>query len=227
MDAPALTRRERLRRDTLAEIRERALAQIAEGGPSAVSLNAIAKAMGMSGPAVYRYFASRDELLAVLVAEGYAELVAALETAEAAAGRRRPAGRLDAVADAYRAWASAHPHRYAMLFGVRPAGVTDTEAAISTVHAGMRVLLRVLGELVVDPAAAPPVAPRLDAQLSRWAARHGDGDVPPPVLLLGVQTWTRLHGIVSLELAGVFADMDVDPALLLRAELAQIVAAAR
>jgi len=226
MASPSLTRRERLRRDTLAEIRVRALAQIADGGPSAVSLNAIAKAMGMSGPAIYRYFASRDELLSALVAEGYAELVTTLETAEAAARRRRPAGRLDAVADAYRAWALAHPHRYAMLFGVRPSGVADTEAAIDTVHAGMRVLLRVLGELVTDPPPPPP-AGRLGAQLARWATRHGDGDVPPAVLLLGVQAWTRIHGIVSLELAGAFADMGVDAEPLLRAELAQVAATGR
>ncbi|MBV9196372.1 MAG: helix-turn-helix transcriptional regulator, partial [Solirubrobacterales bacterium] len=61
---PAVTapsRRERLRAQTLAEIREHAYAQIAQGGPAALSLNGIAKAMGMSGPALYRYFSSRDE----------------------------------------------------------------------------------------------------------------------------------------------------------------------
>src|SRR5439155_13755155 len=47
------SRRERLRAQTLAEIREHAYAQIAQGGPTALSLNGIAKAMGMSGPALY------------------------------------------------------------------------------------------------------------------------------------------------------------------------------
>jgi hypothetical protein len=46
----APSRRERLRAQTLTEILEHGLAQIADGGPSALSLIGIAKAMGMSGP---------------------------------------------------------------------------------------------------------------------------------------------------------------------------------
>jgi AcrR family transcriptional regulator len=61
---PAPTRRERVRLQTLDEIKQHAIQQVAAGGPSALSLNAIAKAMGMSGPAIYRYFASREQLLA-------------------------------------------------------------------------------------------------------------------------------------------------------------------
>ncbi|HEY4096552.1 MAG TPA: helix-turn-helix domain-containing protein, partial [Baekduia sp.] len=64
MDTPPPTRRERQRTETLTEIRTRARAQVDEGGVAALSLNAIAKAMGVSGPALYRYFASRDDLLA-------------------------------------------------------------------------------------------------------------------------------------------------------------------
>src|ERR1700704_232657 len=70
----APSRRDRLRAQTLAEIREHGVAQLAEGGPAALSLTGIAKAMGMSGPALYRYFASRDDLLVALVEESYEDL---------------------------------------------------------------------------------------------------------------------------------------------------------
>ena len=60
-----------------------ALRQLAEGGPQALSLNAIAKELGVSGPALYRYFAGRDELLTELVADAYDDLGAALEYAHA------------------------------------------------------------------------------------------------------------------------------------------------
>ena len=77
------TRRERLRAEALEEIRRHGYEQIADGGPTALSLNGIAKAMGMSGPAMYRYFASRDELLSTLVTESYEDLSITLEaTAE-------------------------------------------------------------------------------------------------------------------------------------------------
>jgi hypothetical protein len=39
-----------------------------------------------------------------------------------------------------------------------------------------------------------------------------------------VLTWTRLHGVVSLELEGVFEAMALDPALLHRAEVEHVLA---
>jgi len=44
-----------------------------------------------------------------------------------------------------------------------------------------------------------------------WASRHpGTEYFSPAVLRLGVLFWTRLHGIVSLELGGAFGDMGLD-----------------
>src|SRR5215210_1648361 len=68
------TPRERYRTQLRAEIKERAWEQIATAGASALSLNAIAKQMGMSGPALYRYFASRDELITELIKDAYRSL---------------------------------------------------------------------------------------------------------------------------------------------------------
>ena len=69
-----MTHRERLRVLTVGEIKRQGYGQIAEGGPGALSLNRIAKVMGMSGPAMYRYFASREELMATLVIESFEDL---------------------------------------------------------------------------------------------------------------------------------------------------------
>jgi AcrR family transcriptional regulator len=245
MAAEPLTRRERVRRQTLDEIRQHALAQVAEGGPSALSLNAIAKAMGMSGPAIYRYYASRDDLLAALVTDGYAELAAVVRDAAAAGARRAPARRLADVAEAYRRWAVANPYRYELLFGVRPEGYADPTEAIAAIQPGMQVILELIGEIASGAASAasgaasaasgaasatagapaPPPRRSLDAQLRRWAQSRGV-DGPPSVLLLGVLAWTRLHGIVGLELAGITRDMGLDAALLVQAEVDDIVAAA-
>lgn len=219
MSAP--TRRERVRAQTLDEIKQHAYAQVAEGGAAALSLNAIAKAMGMSGPALYRYFTSRDELLAALVTDGYRELADAVVTAGAEAARRTPERRLAAMTAAYRGWALAHPQTYALLFAPRPAGFADPEEGIDAMSEAMRSLLGALAELAAG--AAPRRNDRLDAQLLRWSERRNDGAaLPPLVLRLGVLTWTRMHGIVSLELAGVLGDMGLDAALLLEAEVGQI-----
>ncbi|CAB4898710.1 unannotated protein [freshwater metagenome] len=224
-DAPA-TRRERLRLQTLEEIKRHALAQIAEGGTGALSLNAIGKAMGMSGPAIYRYFPSRDAVLEALVTDGYAALTAALESAAAAATRRAPARRVEALGVAYRDWAVAQPHLYGMLFGLRPTGYRDPDEAIAAVNGSMVVLLQAIGAVVGDREAPAP-ADHLDRELARWSAARGYGpEVDPRTLRLGVLAWTRLHGVVGLELAGVLADMELDPVLLIEAEVRSIVAAA-
>jgi AcrR family transcriptional regulator len=224
MTQPALTRRERVRLQTLGEIKQHALAQVAEGGVGALSLNAIAKAMGMSGPAIYRYFDSRDALLAALVTDGYGELADAVLQAAAHASRRAPARRLTAAAEAYRGWARANPYRYELLFSVRPATYSDPTEAIAAIQPAMVVVLEQLGE-IAGAAGAPAVDGKLERQLVRWAGKRGGVDAPSPhVLKLGVLTWSRLHGIVSLELAGILGDMELDAGLLLADELDTITA---
>ena len=98
--------RERYRAHVRHEVKQAALRQLAESGPAAVSVSAIGKQLGVSGPALYRYFASRDEPLAELMIDAYHDLADAL----AAAGRAPapgPRARLEGLARAYRSWALA------------------------------------------------------------------------------------------------------------------------
>ncbi len=220
------SRRARLRAQTLAEIKEHALAQVAEAGADALSLSAIARAMGMSGPALYRYFASRDALLAVLVADAYGDLADALEQAAAGARRRAPAARVRAVCDAYRDWALAQPHRYRLALGTSyGSGRFAPETTLPATGRSMVVLVDALAGLGPLPAARAGALRALDRQIERWQRDRGlRADLPPAVLELAVLTWTRLHGVVSLELEGVFEAMALDPALLHRAEVEHVLA---
>ncbi len=138
------TRRERQRRQTLAEIKTRAVDQVAAGGAESVSLNAIARAMGMSPAALYRYFASRDALLAELVADAYGSLADALTQAAARAGG--DPGALAAVAHAYRDWALAHPNSYRLIFQT-PSGSgldLEPERIVAAAQRSMDVILSAL-----------------------------------------------------------------------------------
>jgi Tetracyclin repressor-like, C-terminal domain len=54
----------------------------------------------------------------------------------------------------------------------------------------------------------------------RWGRKAGgDPDAGPAVLRLGVLLWSRVHGLVSLELGGVFESMGLDGELLLTSEV--------
>jgi AcrR family transcriptional regulator len=200
------SRRARVRADTLAEIVDHGLRQVATGGPAALSLNAIAREIGLSGPAIYRYFSGRDELLAELVRVSYQELSAALHEAAAAANRRQPPARFRAVAAAYRSWALANPRRYRVLF----ADPVDVNAApIPAPQQAIAVFVEVLRELPGRPVPAAMRTP-----LVQWA---GASPALPGSLDLVVRAWTRLHGVVSLELGGALSGLDAG--LLIEAEL--------
>lgn len=236
-EPPPTPRRERLRAQALGEIKAVARAQIAGGGAGALSLNAIARDMGMSGPAIYRYFDGRDALLTALVADLYDELADALGQAVAAPSRRPAPVRLRALADAYRSWALAHPREYALVFGAgAPDRGDDAPEVVAASHRSMELFLGVLAEIAsealrgvrsIDSARGSSArvaagGAALDHSLRAWAAARGDEDVPVPVLRLGLLIWSRLHGIISLELEGAYASMGVDAAALYRYEVDEL-----
>jgi AcrR family transcriptional regulator len=185
---PRVRYREQLR----AEVRARAWGQIGEAGASALSLKAIAKQMGMSAPALYRYFSSRDELLTELIVGAYRDLAETME-AEAAKEAQSPERRLRRLGLALRRWALADPHRYLLLYGTPVPGYAAPPEA--TMFA-QRTLSPTIG-----------------------AFMELDGGSASEALRRAVMSWTRLHGILSLELAGHFAGIDVDPELLYQGEV--------
>ena len=71
-DAPS--RRERLRRQTADEIKQRAFDLVDTDGAHDVTIASVGKGMGMTPPALYRYFPSREALLSALVVDAYADL---------------------------------------------------------------------------------------------------------------------------------------------------------
>ena len=82
-------------------------------GPDGLTMRAIAAAMGMQAPSLYKHIDGKDELEALLVAESLRMSGQALRDAIAPLGARAPRRTvLAALGHAYRAWALAHPHLY-------------------------------------------------------------------------------------------------------------------
>ncbi|OXM52963.1 TetR/AcrR family transcriptional regulator [Amycolatopsis alba] len=215
MDADRKTSRERYRAQVCTEIKRHAWEQLATTGVSALSLNAIAKHVGMSGPALYRYFPSRDDLITDLVRDAYRSLADAV----LAAG---PGGGVAGVAHAIREWALADPQRYLFVYGTPIPGYHAPGDTTKISNEIMAVLLDVHAALP-DDRRATPFAAHLDDH-REWA---GDLPVSSAVLCRALTFWTRLHGVLSLELAGHFAGMGFDPAVLFEAELGTLLDGAR
>lgn len=179
--------RARYRQQVRAEVQERAWHQVAQAGASALSLKAIATQMGMTAPALYRYFASRDDLLTELVLSAYRDLAEHVEAAVDPADDARV--QLRAAGAAIRSWALSNPHRYLLVYGTPVAGYSS-------------------------PPEATELAARIFAPILR--AFSADPDRPPPRSLT---FWTRVHGVLSLEVAGHFTGMPFDPAELYAGEV--------
>jgi AcrR family transcriptional regulator len=200
-----LTARERVRAELTAEITDSARRQLAEVGAAALSLRAVARELGMASSAVYRYFPSRDDLLTRLIIEGYDDLGAAAEAADDP--QAPPRERWLAVCRAVRAWARAHPHEYALLYG---SPVPGYQAPKDTVPAASRVgivLGRILGE-AAQAGALPPSAGERDAGLvSDDAVAVLGGEHPSlddAVRVRALLAWSSLYGTISFELFGHF-----------------------
>ncbi|WP_329520348.1 TetR/AcrR family transcriptional regulator [Spirillospora sp. NBC_01491] len=207
-----------------------ALRQLAEGGPQAVSVNAIAKELGMSGPALYRYFAGRDALFTELVTDAYLDLTAAVAAAVAPeadsdtgsdTGPKAgpgPRERLRDFAAAYRGWATAQPHRYRLLFAAPfPGYDAHAEELVAAAQRLMAVLDGVLAGLPGDEGPAG-----LGAGFDAWARGRAPEGAAPATTLRGLVTWSRLHGLVRLEIEGNYASMGLDPGVLFESEVAAL-----
>lgn len=211
--ADTATPRERYRIQVREEVKKQAWAQIASAGASALSLNAIAKQIGMTGPALYRYFANRDELITELIRDAYRSL------ADAVRDRAASGGGLAELADALRAWALADPHRYFLLYGTPVPGY---EAPADTTEIASEIMAVILDACATRAPEAPTsaaAAAELEHNLSGhrdWAGGH---PASPATLRRALAFWSRLHGVLSLELAGHFAGMGFDAGRFYAAEV--------
>ncbi|MGZ0149679.1 TetR/AcrR family transcriptional regulator [Kribbella sp. WER1] len=205
------TARDRARAELTDEIKTVARQQLATVGAEALSLRAISRELGMVSSALYRYFASRDELLTALIVDAYNSLGAA---AEGAVGGGEPVDEWLAIYTAVRGWARTYPQEYALIYG---SPISGYQAPQTTVEPASRVPLALLGLLQRAQAAGrldvPEDAPAPDGALARQtevlvALAPG---VPPAVLVRAVIVWTQLFGMISFELFGQLVG-SMDPA---------------
>jgi AcrR family transcriptional regulator len=162
----------------------------------------------MASSALYRYFASRDELLTALIMDAYDALGEAAERAVAHARRERAAegvrGCWRALARAVRAWSKAHPHEYALLYGTPVPGYA---APKETVQPAARVPVLMLGLLEehageLRPAGDPPaVRGEFAEQLRRLGAEQAP-HLSGTVLARAIGVWIQLIGMIGFELFG-------------------------
>ncbi|MBI3226034.1 MAG: WHG domain-containing protein [Mycolicibacterium cosmeticum] len=187
-----------------AEIIEIGRRHLITDGAAGLSVRAIARDLGMVSSAVYRYVASRDDLLTLLLVDAYGELADAVDAADA--GGPWP-DRVLAMAHAARAWAVDQPARWALLYGSPVPGYRAP--AEITVGPGTRMIVSVLAVVadgiltgaIPDPKDALPQSVSRDFQALRAEYGFPGGD---RVLLKCFLLWATLVGAIGMEVFGQY-----------------------
>lgn len=220
------TVRDRIRAETTDEIKACAKRQLATEGTN-LSLRAVARELGMVSSAIYRYFASRDDLLTALIVDGYSGLADLVVTSEAQVARDRYADRFGDVAHAVRNWARKNRAEYALLYGSPiPGYVAPPETVVPVVRLSA-VLVDILADAAVagdwTSSGAPAVGEVLRDDILAMLSTLGRPGVPPELVARGFTAWAALFGVVSFEVFGHSVGVTRDYDALFEVQLAQLI----
>jgi AcrR family transcriptional regulator len=209
----APSRRDRIRAATTAEIKETARRILVTEGPDAVSLRAIAREMGMTAPALYRYFGSHEELIKHVIADIFTELAADLRSAIAVAGAESGGDMTAKVLAAcweFRRWSLSHTREFGLIFATPLPGLHVQKDEITAEGGGQfgNTFFELLLELWRKRPFPVPADDEIDRGLLKQLEGYRDGlgklaeGLPLGLLLVSLRCWVRLCGIVSLEVFG-------------------------
>jgi AcrR family transcriptional regulator len=148
----------------------------AEQGYAAVTMRAVAAALGVSAMTPYRYLAGKEELFALVRAEAFRRFADELEASLRRKGE--PLARLRRLKQAYVRFAVAQPDAYRIMFELRQVGPDTHPELLAESKRAFGCLHRTVAEAV--------------------AAGALEGDPLTTAHLL----WASTHGLVSLHLAG-------------------------
>lgn len=221
---PELSRRQRVHRATREDLVSAARALLVEQGLSAVTVRAVAARLGMTAPAIYRYYESRELLLEGVVDLLYGELATHLEQACESRRSGTLTDRFLVTSRAFRVWALQNRAEFGLLFGAPIPGVGRKEEVLPLIaddSRGKRFMLVWLNLFREIPAAGimlppwpRPIAPGLRLQLERYVERLGDtadssdasasagGATAVDLAMVFLVSWQSLYGFICTEAFG-------------------------
>lgn len=230
MSEQVTTRRERQHQATMDEIVSTARDQLSQ--PGGLSLRAIAQAMGITAPALYRYVSSLDDLTLIVAASIYDELLSIMEEAAQRYAQYGPGAQIIAGSIAYRQWAIRHRDEFVLCFVNEVTDPDDPEQNVCAI-AGDR-FRRFFAKLFVEIYQQNPFPAPADADLGETARAVAASDklnplsdhlpgsevaIPIGAHWVFLQVWTRLFGNVALEVFGHIGRPLVESGDLFRAVL--------
>lgn len=206
-------------------IKDTAWQQIAKTGAAALSLRAIARELGITAPAIYNYFSRRDDLVTALIVDAFTSLGESQTEAIRYLPKNDHGTRISTLGFAYREWALIYPQRYQLIFGTpipnyeAPADIT-VPAAAESLKPLTSTLQTCLEANILYVEHLAPMTPEIRSMLEEWSQFTSGVDIE--VLYTALVFWSRLHGLVSLEIGQQFPAFITDPGEVFRREIATL-----
>jgi AcrR family transcriptional regulator len=218
------TQRRRPRAGTAAAIKKAARDLLAAGGEPALTLRGVARKVGISAPAIYRYYPSLDSLAAALRADLCAELIALVETARDGVREDDPAGRMSRIVLAFHGWALDRQTEYMLLFFPEQASriVSVSRQELDPGYQVGILFFDECAELWRQHAKSPAKASQdeaFDQYLSPWLRERYPG-LPASVMFACLMTWMKLSGLILVEATGYLGPAAAGGGRLLETEVA-------
>ncbi len=218
-------RREERHPDLQTAIKETAWKQIAMFGAPSIGLRAIARELNITAPSIYNYYPSRDDLVTALIVDAYNSLADAQEACVENIAAGDLSERLSALGLAYRQWAVIYPQRYQLIFGTPiPHYHAPDELTTPAARRALVPLINAIQDLSfagnLQTERLVSMTPKLKSMLEAWQVFAGGADLE--VLYLALVIWSRVHGLVMLEIGNQFPSFIVDPAELFQREINNI-----
>lgn len=204
---PSRPRRKQTREhvEMVIQIKTIARQQMAEHGTAALSLRGIARELGVTAPAIYNYFPRLEDLITALIVDTFTTLAEGMEAVEAATLADSYGDRILALCLAYRQWAVEHPVDFQLIYGNPiPGYQAPEEVTIPLARRPFLGLFRcfieahLAGELTIPPEYLD-VPPAMNAGIAGWRLLSGI-DMPDALLGTLMSGWSRIYGMVLLEL---------------------------
>jgi len=204
------SRRDRLR----AELEHDALAAarqlIAAQGVEALSLSAVAREVGVTPPALYRYFEGKAGLTLALYEAITRDFVSVVAEAAGAMDAEDFGGQLYTATRAVVDWSVANPGEFDLLMGAGYARLVASGRPVD------QVLIRELGGLfgqtfgqlwrrgILSYPSEEDVEPRLWSQVTAYG-RLMQHDYPPGVAMVMITCWRQIYGLLCMAVYGHLA----------------------
>jgi len=201
-------RREEQHASIREEIKGAARRLMEQEGTAGISIRGIGRAMDLTAPALYHYYANRDALITDLIVDAFNALAEELERTRDDARGLAVQAQLMQVLLAYREWARKYPIDFQLIYGNPiPGYQAPEEITVPPANRGFLLIAGLISRCLESGSASPrpeyaAVPPKIEPVMDEMARQFSGPEQRflPLALYLTTVGWPRIHGIIMLEL---------------------------